>query len=271
MLALALPVRAKDKTDPPYPYEAVFTGKKGPRWSSHVYLGTEYSNIYRESTQDGFFSQKKGTLDLEFDHRFANGDYFFRYTTHIGMRGAFGYKVDENGNPLDGDGGAMTPENIVKGTNNFSCSTDLAQMWRGANDDWAWGPVVGLCIAAYPTEQGDSSQDKFRSVPKAGVAFEWAFGEKTKLSSRNEIVFQKDPLFSNANRMVVMGRMTYHGLLDTFTVFIEGEINKSAWGDNKNVGRIGKDVGSIRLGIAFNLSSLFEGVGTMFKESKKTI
>ncbi|BDU76425.1 hypothetical protein [Mesoterricola sediminis] len=225
-------------------------------------LGTEYSNMYRTDPKDGFLSKSAGMLELDLDHRFKWGrpDYCM-LALNVGLGGAFGpdTRKDDTGSTVAG---------IASATRAFRASLAFAPMWlrdRSRNPaaldagGIAAGPIVGVTWASYPqTTSSEGQEDRIRSIPRAGLRLEWAYGASTHLDSYAELTCQKDSLFVQPWRFSALGRLTYRAPDSSFSFYLEGELNNGFGGARRDPGHITKDVGSLRAGMVLSLTSLFK-------------
>lgn len=233
-------------------------------------LSTEYSNLWREKAEDGFFSNQKNAFQLETDHRYRpdpkNQTACWFAQTRLGVQGAFGYKVKDDGT-LAGQG---TPaqgtdfETIAKATQQFHAAVRFGHLWK-VGDQSAWGLMASADFASYPKGDGKNSQDRIRTISQFGLRSEFGQVGGQNISTQAEVLYGLDPIFAAPNRLVLRGRTTFHALMgEHLTLYVEGEINKST-GSTTNPGRVDKDVASLRLGVHLNLLELFKGFGGVFK------
>jgi len=235
--------------------------------SVQALFGTEYSNLWREKAEDGFFSNQKNLFQLETDHRYRAPDlgeqeacWFTQ--TRIGVHGAFGYKAKEDGTSPQG----TDFDTIAKATQQFRAAVRFGRLWK-LGEQSALGLMASCDVASYPTLDGKNSADRIRTISQFGIRSEFGQVGGQNISTQAEVLYGLDPIFASPNRLVLRGRTTFHNLMgDHLTLFIEGEVNKSM-GDTTNPGRVDKDVASMRLGIHLNLLEVFKGFGGAFKAS----
>jgi hypothetical protein len=225
-----------------------------------TFAAAMYSNLFRKTPSDGFFSTSRPFLDFEF-RQVATGDRAVEVFGDIGFKGTASVtesnaaQTIQQSNEFFADAGALLFPNLLTSTRRGNIGV---------------GVIGAVGFVGVPTAQNASTgsnsnasiTDSFNPTYKGGIVVRQLAGHW--IGSFSEFAYLRDPRFDHRDRTFVRGRLVFgrensdgqgHGL----SSFLEGSVN---------IGR-GKDEARIVIGVGLDTEKILKavlGLGSTQKE-----